>query len=65
MKPQTPTHAYAFQNGMLMVFDGSGNQVCKYQGHTVENLEKLKKDFPSCKVEGAVWDSRKLGKGAS
>lgn len=44
------THAYTFPNGMLMVFDDSGQQVTKYQGKTEDMIPKLIADWPDCAI---------------
>ncbi len=48
-----PVKATLFTNGMLMVFDESGQQVPEYQGLGREMIPKLRRDFPEVPVEGA------------
>lgn len=45
--------AYLWQNGNVMAFDADGHQVSEYQGD--DAMEKLARDFPDLRVEGAVW----------
>ena len=45
--------AYLWQNGNVMAFDADGRQVPAYQGD--DALEKLRRDYPDLKVEGAIW----------
>ncbi len=54
---QIPTKAYLWQNGMLMVFDGEGQQVAEYQGKGTDVLPGLLKDYPDIDLAGAVWTS--------
>lgn len=57
MMDDMPVKAYAFPNGMLMVFDAHGQQVPRYQGRTEDYLPRLRADYPSCRIEGAMWDA--------
>ena len=49
------TNCYHFQNGMVMAFDQNGEQMPDYQGRLSDVQDKIKCDFPTVKIEGAVW----------
>jgi hypothetical protein len=51
------TNCYCFQNGMVMAFDQNGEQMPDYQGRLEEVQEKIRRDFPAVRIEGAVWSS--------
>ncbi len=51
-----PVKAVIFKNGMMMVFDKSGQQVPRYQGPVEEELTKLQRDYPECEVRRGDWE---------
>jgi hypothetical protein len=52
----TVEKAIIWTNGMVMAFDGSGNQVPEYQGREADVLPKLRQDFPNAKIVRGDWD---------
>ena len=61
-KVEEPRTAYAFTNGMLVVFDARGNQVPEYQGKTAEHLPRLRADWPDVIVhEDIDWGDVRRG----
>lgn len=58
MDGRSPVEAWAFDNGMLVVFDAEGNQVPPYQGKTVECLPRLRRDYPEVRVLEQRWCER-------
>lgn len=49
--------AILFTNGMLAVFDDSGQQMPDYQGIGSEMIPKLRRDFPDCPIDGMDWNT--------
>lgn len=49
--------AILFTNGVLMVFDDVGKQMCDYQGVGSEMIPKLRADFPECPISNMDWNN--------
>ncbi len=49
------THAYKFQNGMVMAFDQNGEQMPEYQGRSEDVEPKIRADFPHVTIEERMW----------
>lgn len=57
---------YKFKNGMMMVFDEQGKQICELQGLWPENKERLIDSlksqevppFPACWEAGTLHDGK-------
>ena len=55
MVPRILTHAYVFENGMVMAFDQNGDQMLDYQGRFEDVASLIKHDYPDINIEKRIW----------